>query len=95
VSAEISAAVKKNYQRGEEPGLLSRPDFRHPTELWALRWSDYLDRRREELQFLEREIEVTTDPELLDYLKSRVGDLLPEQVNSSNGASDPTRQPAT
>ncbi len=79
ISSEISDAVTKSYQTNEEPGLLSRPTLQHPTELWALRWSDYLDRRREELKFLENEIEITTDPELLEYLRGRVGDYLPDQ----------------
>jgi hypothetical protein len=81
VSSEISDAVIKTYQENEEPGLLSRPKLQHPSELWALRWSDYLDRRREELKFLEAEIEITADPELLEYLRSRVGEYLPEEID--------------
>ena len=80
VSAEISSAVQQRYQAGQEPGLLSRPNLHHPTELWALRWSDYLDTRREELKFLENEIEITDDPELLEYLRERVGEYLPEEL---------------
>lgn len=80
VSSDVSKSVVKAYQEDEEPGLLSRPKLPHPTELWALRWSDFLDRRREELKFLEKEIEVTADPELLEYLKERVGDLLPAEA---------------
>jgi hypothetical protein len=79
VSAEISDAVSKQYQAGQEPGFLSRPALQHPTELWALRWSDYLDRRREELNFLQNEIEITADPEILEYLRERVGEYLPEE----------------
>jgi hypothetical protein len=83
VSAEISSAVKQRYQAGQEPGLLSRPSLQHPTELWALRWSDYLDRRREELKFLENEIEITADPELLEYLRERVGEYLPDELGEA------------
>ena len=86
VSSDISDSVTKSYQADEEPGLLTRPSFQHPTELWALRWSDFLDRRREELKFLENEVEITVDPELLDYLKNRVGEYLPASVR---------QQPAT
>ena len=81
VSSDISESATKFYQAGEEPGLLSKPALQHPTELWALRWSDYLDRRREELKFLENEIEVTADPELLDYLRERVGEYLPDELS--------------
>jgi hypothetical protein len=83
VSAEISKAVTKSYQAGEELGLLSRPSLQHPTELWALRWSDYLDSRREELKFLEKEIEITADPDLLEYLRERVGEYLPDQLGEA------------
>ena len=79
VSSEISESAVKSYQADEEPGFLSRPILSHPTELWALTWADYLDRRREELKFLEKEIEVTADPELLEYLRERVGEYLPEE----------------
>ncbi len=83
VSSDISESTTKLYQAGEEPGLLSKPAFDHPTELWALKWSDFLDRRREELKFLENQIEVTADPELLDYLRERVGEYLPDQLEES------------
>ncbi|MEX2158361.1 MAG: ATP-binding protein [Dehalococcoidia bacterium] len=82
VSADITASVKIRYQADSEPGLVSRLSLDHPTELWALRWSDYLDLRREELKFLEEQIEITADPELLEYLKRRVGDLLPPELPS-------------
>ena len=83
VSADISSAVTKSYQAGAERGLLSRPSLQHPTELWALRWSDYLDSRREELKFLENEIEITADPELLEYLRERVGEYLPDELGEA------------
>jgi hypothetical protein len=86
VSSEVSDAVTKFYQEGEEPGFLSRPRLQHPTELWALRWSDYLDRRREELKFLEEQIEITADPELLEYLRERVGEYLPRELGESSAA---------
>ena len=85
LSSEISDAVTQLYQMGDEPGFLSRPALSHPTELWALRWSDYLDRRREELKFLENEIEITADPELLEYLRERVGDYMPEELAATQG----------
>lgn len=81
VSSDISDAVMKSYQDAEEPGFLSRPKLAHPTELWALRWSDYLDRRREELHFLQQEMEITAEPELLEYLKERVGEYLPAAMH--------------
>ncbi len=81
VSSEISKPAAKFYQAGEEPGLLSKPALQHPTELWALRWSDYLDQRRGELKFLEDEIEVTSDSELLEYLRERVGEYLPDELD--------------
>ncbi|MCH7580505.1 MAG: ATP-binding protein [Chloroflexi bacterium] len=80
VSSDVSKNVRDSYQVGEEPGFLSRPQLDHPTELWALRWSDYLDRRREELNYLQDEMEITADPELLEYLKERVGEFLPEEI---------------
>ena len=87
VSSEVSSAVKHRYQSGQEPGLFSRPSLQHPTELWALRWSDYLDGRREELKFLEKEIEITADPELMEYLRERVGEYLPGEL--AEGGGDP------
>ncbi len=90
VSAQISDAVTKSYQRGEEPGLLSRPSLQHPSELWALRWSDYLDRRREELKFLEDQIDITADPELLDYLRERVGEFLPDELGQAAAKAEVT-----
>jgi hypothetical protein len=65
------------YQKDEEPGLVGRPRLTHPTELWALRWSDLIDRRREELAFLEKQVELSGDPRDLDYLRRTVGQFLP------------------
>lgn len=78
VSGEISEAVRTlRYQKDEEPGLINRPPLIHPTELWALRWSDLIDRRREELAFLEKQVELSGDPQDLDYLRRTVGQYLP------------------
>ncbi|MBN9493986.1 hypothetical protein J0H33_11660, partial [bacterium] len=78
VSGEVSEAVRTlRYQKDEEPGLIGRPPLVHPTELWALRWSDLIDRRREELAFLERQVELSGDPQDLDYLRRTVGQYLP------------------
>jgi hypothetical protein len=82
VSAEISDAVRQTeYQFGEEPGLISRPGgLGHQTELWALRWSDLLDRRTEELRYLKDRIEIQADPADLDYLRRQVAGFVPEQA---------------
>jgi hypothetical protein len=72
------------YLKGEKPGLISRPSLKHPTELWALKWSDYIDQRLQELRFLESELNVTADPELLEYLQSRVGEFLPSEAMESS-----------
>jgi hypothetical protein len=83
VSSDVSDDVRSMYQHGEEAGLLSRPTLDHPTELWALRWSDFIERRRQELHFLEQELVVSADPELLGYLRDRVGEYLPNEVNGT------------
>jgi hypothetical protein len=80
VSADVSDDVTSMYQDGEELGLISRPQLKHPAELWALRWSDFINQRKAELEFLEQALDVTADPELLEYLKSRVGEFLPDEV---------------
>lgn len=86
VSSDVSKSVSDFYQADQEPGLLVRPQLQHPTELWALRWADYIDRRREELNYLQAEMEITADPELLEYLKERVGDYLPDEVKEPASA---------
>ena len=63
--------------------MLSRPQLAHPTELWALQWSDYLDRRTQELQFLRDKIDLTTEPEALEYLRRRAGAALPTEVRKT------------
>lgn len=82
VSSQVSSQVKETkYQEGEEPGLISRPTgLGHPTELWALQWSDYLDRRQEELRFLREKLEISAEPEALDYLRRTVPTHLPQQA---------------
>lgn len=80
VSAELAAGVRLRYQKDEEPGLINRPPLVHPTELWALRWSDLIDRRRGELAFLEQQVELSGDPKDLDYLRRTVGEHLPQAV---------------
>jgi hypothetical protein len=89
VSSKVSDRLRMTkYQQGEEPGLLSRPSgFGHPTELWALQWSDYLDRRTGEMRYLQDQIELTTDPETLDYLKSTAGKHLPESLLTEGAAA--------
>lgn len=93
VSADVSENVRElRYQQGEEPGLVSRPNLPHPTEIWALRWSDLIERRREELSFLRDKIELSADPEDLSYLRRTAGEHLP--VNSTAGASKPNGEVA-
>lgn len=71
VSAQVADTVRTlRYQKDEEPGLIGRPRLTHPTELWALRWSDLIDRRREELAFLEKQVELSGDPRDLDALRA-------------------------
>lgn len=82
VSSNVSETLPQTeYQANEEPGLLSRPQgLGHPTELWALRWSDILDRRTEELRFLKDKIVIQADPADLDYLRRQVTGFLPDEV---------------
>lgn len=82
VSGDVSEAIRRtDYQAGEEPGMLGRPPgLGHPTELWALRWSDLFDRRTEELRFLKDKIATQADPADLDYLRQQVAGFLPDQV---------------
>ena len=84
VSSDVRDDVLAMYLKGEKPGLISRPSLKHPTELWALKWSDYIDQRLQELRFLESELNVTADPELLEYLQSRVGEFLPSEAMESS-----------
>jgi hypothetical protein len=79
VSSEIAERVKKeHYLAGEPSGLIGKPVLKHPTELWAIPWSHYLDDRRSELDFLQKHVELTADPEALDYLRRRVPEFLPQ-----------------
>lgn len=88
VSSEVSATVKESeYQANEEPGLIGRPNLDHPTELWALQWSDILESRRAELHFLQDKIEVLADPQDLQYLRRTVGKHLPPEIK--NGGPEP------
>jgi Histidine kinase-, DNA gyrase B-, and HSP90-like ATPase len=81
VSAEVADSVRElRYLKGEEPGLVSRPDLPHPTELWALRWSDLIDRRREELAFVQKQVTLSGDVEDLEYLRRAVGEYLPDAI---------------
>ncbi len=90
VSADVADAVKElRYQKDEEPGLVSRPNLPHPTEIWAIRWSDLIERRREELSFLRDKIELTADPEDLRYLRRTVGQHLPDGSESPAAAARP------
>lgn len=86
VSSAVSQRVKRNrYQRGREPGFISEPNgYDHPTELWALQWSDYFDRRAEELRFLKEKIEITADPLALQYLRRTSGGFLPPDMPSTD-----------
>lgn len=87
VSADVADAVRElRYQQGEEPGLVSRPNLPHATEIWALRWSDLIERRREELSFLRDKIELTAEPEDLTYLRTTVGQHLPDRSESPAAA---------
>lgn len=92
VSSEVSESVKTiRYQTGEEPGLVGRPNVAHPTEVWALQWSDYIARRREELEFLGKQVELSGDPADLEYLRRAVGQHLPDGINlpdSEHSAND-------
>lgn len=84
VSADVADTVRElRYQEGEEPGLVSRPKLPHPTEIWALRWSDLIERRREELAFLRDKIEFAADPEDLSYLRRTVGEYLPDSPHGT------------
>ncbi|AKG53307.1 repair protein [Dehalogenimonas sp. WBC-2] len=82
VSSDVSENVQKTeYQANEEPGLLGRPHgFGHPTELWALRWSDLLDRRTGEMNYLKDRIVMQANPSDLEYLREQVAGFLPKQV---------------
>lgn len=81
VSSAVSATVKESeYQANEVPGLISRPNLGHPTELWTLQWSDFIDSRRSELQFLRDKIEILADPQDLQYLRRTVGKHLPPEI---------------
>lgn len=83
VSGQVAEAVRTlRYQEGEEPGLIGRPRLVHPTEIWALRWSDLIARRREELAFLEKQVELSGDPQDLEYLRRTVGQHLPSDVTA-------------
>jgi hypothetical protein len=91
VSSNISETVRQTeYQAGEEAGLLGRPPgLGHPTELWALRWSDLLDRRTEEMRFLRDKIIIQADPADLEYLRKQVAGFLPDEVlDRSEGSSN-------
>ncbi len=80
VSSEVSSLVKDKYQEDEEPGLISRPRLGHPTELWARQWSDVLDSRCQELEFLRGKLEILGDPQDLEYLRRKVGKFLPAEI---------------
>lgn len=82
VSSDVSEAVRRTeYQAGEEAGLISRPTgLGHPTEIWALRWSDVLDRRTQELRFLRDTLALSTDPAELTYLREQMAEFLPEKL---------------
>jgi hypothetical protein len=88
VSADIAENVRTlRYQKDEEPGLINRPPLPHPTEVWALRWSDLIDRRREELAFLEKQVELSGDAEDLEYLRRTMGQYLPTEGQPSPPAA--------
>ena len=82
VSSNVSEALRRiDYQAGDELGMIGRPQgLGHPTELWALRWSDLLDKRTEEMSFLKDKITLQTNPTELNYLKKHVAEFLPDQV---------------
>ena len=50
----------------------------------ALRWSDLIERRREELSFLRDKIELTAEPEDLTYLRRTVGQHLPNDTQPAD-----------
>lgn len=82
VSAAVSDSVKRfRYDKKREHGFIGAPDgFVHDTELWALQWSDYIESRRKELNFLQEHIQTTVDPQDLQYLKKVAGDILPAEI---------------
>lgn len=86
VSSDISESVQRTeYQADEEAGMLGRPQgLGHPTELWALRWSDLLDRRTQELRFLKDKITIQADPADLDYLRRQAAGFLPDEIFSAS-----------
>ncbi|GEM_PF-6749237 len=89
VSSDVSEGVRQTeYQAGEEPGLLSRPGgLGHETELWALRWSDFLDRRTSELRFLRDKMALQANPEDLAYLRREMAEFLPPPTEASTDGS--------
>ncbi|MBA4181315.1 MAG: hypothetical protein C0506_12055 [Anaerolinea sp.] len=94
VSAQVAETVRTlRYQQGQEPGLIGRPVLPHQTEIWALRWSDLIARRREELAFLEKQVELSGDPQDLEYLRRTVGQHLPADVTAGTDRQGPGSAP--
>jgi len=76
VSSEVSPEILREYQDDEDFGLVSRPrGYAHEVEMFAVQWADLLNDRRSELAYLQLQVESTSDPELLEYLRSAVPDL--------------------
>lgn len=96
VSAGIADSVKRyRYDKQREPGFIGAPGgYAHDTELWALQWSDYIEHRRQELHYLQQQIQLTVDPQDLQYLRKVAGDILPPEMlqaspNGHNGHTPP------
>lgn len=84
VSSQVSDRVKEeNYQRDEPAGFIGKPALGHYTELWAVPWSHFLDDRRGELDFLQSQVDLTADPDALEYLRRRVPDLIPPDATDA------------
>ncbi len=76
-SSDVVERVEKMRleQTNQRYGYISSPGLRHPTTLWAFRWSKILDDRRADLEYLQRQIELREDPEATLYLRSKFPEL--------------------
>jgi hypothetical protein len=84
VSSDIVGRVERmRVSQAHLPyGYISEPSLRHPTTLWAFRWSKILDDRRANLEYLQKQVELREDPEATAYLRSKFPELF-----AADGAS--------
>ncbi|MET8009501.1 hypothetical protein ABZU86_30645 [Streptomyces sp. NPDC005271] len=81
-------------QRGKPEGLINEPDDKDHAmvRVWVRTWSQILKDAEQRLEFIKRGI--THNPSLeqaLDYLRTRHGDLIPEQLRHG-AVPDPRRE---